>query len=168
MNVYIMRHGKAAERGRGGKDSERRLTSEGRRKTAQSAEGMSALGLRFDQVLSSPYLRAKETAQIAADVLQSGDRLALTGLLTPGADIGELIEEIAGRTARAENVLLVGHEPMLSELISLLVCGNRDAGVVLKKGALCKLTTDELRPGKCARLEWLLTARQMCAMRRRD
>jgi phosphohistidine phosphatase len=166
MNLYIMRHGKAAEVGRGGKDSERRLTPEGKRKTAASAEGMKALGLCFDLVLSSPYLRARETAEIVAKLQGVGKLVELTDALLPGAELGELIAEIACRKA-AENVLLVGHEPMLSELISLLVAGARGVGVVMKKGALCELSIEQLKPGKCARIEWLMTAKQMAAMRRR-
>ncbi len=167
MNLYILRHGKAAERGRRGKDSERALTAEGRRKTARSAEGMKSLGLRFDHVFSSPFLRARETAKIVAGVLDIGSRLELAERLKPGADLEALMEEIAALKRNEESILLVGHEPMLSELISLLVWGDRAAAVDLKKGALCKLTTDELRPRRCARLEWLLTPKQMCALRRR-
>ncbi len=167
MNLYILRHGKAAERNRGGKDSERSLTAEGRRKTARSAEGMKTLGLRFGRVLSSPYLRARETAEIVAGVLDLGSRLKLTEQLKPGADLERLIGVVAGHGDSDESILLVGHEPMLSELVSLLMCGNRAAAVDFKKGALCKLVVDQLRAGKCARLEWLLTAKQMCAIRRR-
>jgi phosphohistidine phosphatase len=57
--------------------------------------------------------------------------------------------------------MLVGHEPFLSQLISLLVSGDTESSVLLKKGGFCKLSTEHLKHGKCATLEWLLTPRQM-------
>jgi phosphohistidine phosphatase len=56
---------------------------------------------------------------------------------------------------------LVGHEPYLSQLISLLVSGREDIGIDFKKGGLCKLEAEKLRYGKCAQLIWLLTPKQM-------
>ena len=63
-----------------------------------------------------------------------------------------------------ESVLLVGHEPYLSGLISLLVSGKETFTVTMKKGGLCKLSTDSLHHGRCAALDWLLTPRQMALM----
>lgn len=63
-----------------------------------------------------------------------------------------------------ESVLLVGHEPFLSGLVSLLVAGNEGFCVVMKKGGLCKLAIDSLKHGRCAVLEWLLTPKQMGLM----
>jgi phosphohistidine phosphatase len=63
-----------------------------------------------------------------------------------------------------ESVLLVGHEPFLSGLISLLATGHEGFCVVMKKGGLCKLTIEALRHGRCATLEWLLTPKQMALM----
>jgi len=60
--------------------------------------------------------------------------------------------------------LLVGHEPYLSELISLLVAGDSSLCVVMKKGGLCKLSVETLKHGRCACLEWLLTPKQMALM----
>jgi phosphohistidine phosphatase len=62
------------------------------------------------------------------------------------------------------NVLLVGHEPGLSQLISLLVAGEAGVSILLKKGSLCKLSVESLKPGRCATLEWLLTPKQMALM----
>ena len=61
-------------------------------------------------------------------------------------------------------MLLVGHEPYLSGLISLLVSGEATCAVVMKKGGLCKLSIESLKPGRCAALEWLLTPKQMGLM----
>jgi phosphohistidine phosphatase SixA len=61
-------------------------------------------------------------------------------------------------------VLLVGHEPHLGELTSLLVAGQAGCGFTFKKGGLARLTTEALKAGRCATLEWLLTPRQMLRM----
>jgi phosphohistidine phosphatase len=60
--------------------------------------------------------------------------------------------------------MLVGHEPYLSGLISLLVSGDSDCRIVMKKGGLCKLSVGTLKHGRCAALEWLLTPKQLAAM----
>ena len=63
-----------------------------------------------------------------------------------------------------DRVLLVGHEPNLSELISLLVSGDASLNLAMKKGGLCKLSAEALSPRRCATLEWLLTPKQMGLM----
>src|ERR1035438_4666613 len=74
MNLFILRHGIAVEPGTHGyeKDADRPLTPEGERKLLQIAEAMEALDLTFDLILSSPYLRARQTAEIVAEALRQG------------------------------------------------------------------------------------------------
>src|SRR5437868_14257686 len=123
MNLFILRHGLAVEPGtaRFAKDSERPLTPKGKRKVSKIAKAMKAMELSFDVILSSPYVRARETAQIVAEGLNAGKRLKLTEALAPGGSAEKLIDLINQNGLPTENVLLVGHEPCLSELISLLV-----------------------------------------------
>jgi len=163
MEIYILRHGIAVERGAPGykKDSERPLTKEGEEKMHQIAEAMLAMGLKFDLILSSPYVRAADTAQIAASHFDEG--VTLTNSLVAGGSPLELIREI--NHAKVQRVLLVGHEPDLSSLISLLITGGTDAAIELKKGGLCKLTTEKLVFGQCATLNWLLTPKHLRVMR---
>jgi phosphohistidine phosphatase len=155
MEIYILRHGIAVPRGSRGykKDSDRPLTKEGEEKTHQIARTMREMGLQFDLILSSPYIRAKDTAKIVAGEL--GQQVTLTESLVPGADARELIAEI--NDEKPQRVLLVGHEPDLSGLISVLISGSGDALIELKKGGLCKLTSDKLIFARCAILNWLLT-----------
>jgi phosphohistidine phosphatase len=117
--------------------------------------------LSFDLILSSPFLRARQTAEIVAGELKLKKRLEFFDGLVPGGNPGALIHELNELKPAPENVLLVGHEPYLSRLISLLVSGGADAAIEMKKGGLCKLEAAELRPGQCARLAWLLTPSQM-------
>ena len=76
-----------------------------------------------------------------------------------------LIEELKRKHGKRKNVLLVGHEPYLSRLISLVISGSTSLPITLRKGALCKLSVDALIYGRCATLEWLLTSRQMRRMK---
>ena len=163
MEIYILRHGIAVERGTPGykKDSERPLTKEGEEKMHQIADAMLAMGLKFDLILSSPYVRAADTAQIVASHLD--EEVTFTDFLIPDGNPLELIREI--NDVRVQRVLLVGHEPDLSGLISILISGGSDAAIELKKGGLCRLTTEKLIFGECATLNWLLTPKQLRAMR---
>ena len=165
MNLYLLRHGLAAELTTAGltKDSERPLTPKGRRKLRKIAAGMKALELKFDVILCSPYVRARETAEIVAAAMRARKKIEFTAALTPGGSHSELIKQI-NHSPDFQEVLLVGHEPHLSEFISLLVSGKSGLSVVMKKGGLCKLTIESLSCGRCAALEWLLTPGQMVLM----
>jgi phosphohistidine phosphatase len=166
MNLYILRHGIATDPDAHefAKDADRPLTAEGKRKLRQIADAMEAMGLSFDLIVSSPYLRARQTAEIIAEALEERKRLELPDSLTPGGSPRKLVELLNHLEPSPENVLLVGHEPYLSSLISLLVSGDASLAVVMKKGGLCKLSTESLQYGRCAALVWLLTPKQMALM----
>jgi len=165
MNLFLMRHGLAVEPGTAGysNDADRPLTPKGRRKLRRAAETMKALDLSFDLILSSPLRRARQTAAILAKALNAQERLELSGSLAPG-NAARTIIECLRRLPMPDNVLLVGHEPGLSQLIALLVAGDSGLSVSMKKGGLCKLSAESLKPGRCATLEWLLTPKQMALM----
>jgi phosphohistidine phosphatase len=166
MNLYILRHGIAVEPGSPGyaKDADRALTPEGERKLRRITEAMEALDLSFDLILSSPYLRARQTAEIVAEAHKARKRLDYSDSLTPGGSTKKLVEYLDRLQPPPDSVLLVGHEPYLSGLVSLLVTGNESFCLVLKKGGLCKLAAESLKHGRCATLEWLLTPKQMALM----
>jgi phosphohistidine phosphatase len=167
MNFYILRHGIAVEHGARGyaNDSERPLTPKGRQRMRAIARAMIAMELRFDLILSSPYVRARQTAEIVADKFKARDLLQNSPHLASDGDPKKLTAELNRRKPAPENVLLAGHEPYLSELISTLVFGQSGPSMLLKKGGLCKLSVESLKHGRCATLEWLLTPRQMRLMR---
>jgi phosphohistidine phosphatase len=166
MNLYLLRHGLAVDHGTPGyaRDADRPLTPKGERKLARIADAMGELELSFDLILSSPYTRARQTAEIIAAALNARKKLEFSEGLTPDGSFKTLIEGINQLESRPDNVLLVGHEPHLSGLISLLVSGDSSFRVVMKKGGLCKLSIESLKHGRCAVLEWLLTPRQMGLM----
>lgn len=163
MQLYILRHAIAVERGTAGyaRDSERPLTDKGASKMRRIARGMQSLGLSFELVISSPYTRARQTAEILVDVYDMKDRLVFSGHLAAEASARDIVEEIDARYSRHRSLVLVGHEPYLSGLISTLVSGDDGLSITLKKGGLCLLDIGTLRYGRCATLEWLLTPRQL-------
>jgi phosphohistidine phosphatase len=157
MNLYIVRHGIAVERGAPGvkSDEERRLTDEGKEKTREVAEGLAALGVEVDLLLTSPLARAEETAEILAAVLHP-KRMKQTESLAPGFAMTDLCEAILAE-GKAENVMIVGHEPDFSELISTLVWGDDSGGLVMRKAGVALLSLKTLPPDEGgAALEWLL------------
>ena len=166
MNLFLMRHGIAVERGTAGYDldADRPLTPKGERRLERIADAMEAMDLSFDLILSSPYVRAQQTAEIISRALGLKKKLEFSGDLAPGEEARALLVSLNKRDPRPDNVLLVGHEPYLSELISTLTCGDVRMLIDFKKGGLCKLETETLRHGRCATLAWLLTPRQMSLM----
>jgi phosphohistidine phosphatase len=166
MNLYILRHGIAVERGTPGFDSDadRPLTAKGKRLVRQIAEAMREMELSFDLIFSSPFPRARQTAEIVAAVFKRQKKLACSNELTPGGNAKSLVGHLNKIKPPPENILLVGHEPYLSRFIGLLSAGNADMEIDLKKGGLCKLEVESLRHGRCAKLAWLLTPRQMKLM----
>lgn len=161
MNLYILRHGLAGERsGRYPDDRKRPLTAEGEKEMFQVAKGMREMKLGFDLILSSPFVRARQTAEIIADVFKSKN-LRVSDNLASEADPHNLITELNEDYPLLKNILLVGHKPYLSNLISQLSAGNGRLSLNLKKGGLCKLTVGKLRFGRCAKMKWLITPRQL-------
>jgi phosphohistidine phosphatase len=163
MEIYVLRHGIAVERGTPGykKDGDRPLTKEGEEKLYQIAQAMLAMDLEFDLILSSPFVRAAKTAQIVASELD--EEVTFTEFLEPDGNALALISQI--NHEKPQRVLLVGHEPDLSRLISVLTTGGTSASIELKKGGLCKMSADKLTFGQCATLNWLLTPKQLRGLR---
>jgi phosphohistidine phosphatase len=166
MNLYLLRHGLATELtpDQLAQDAERRLTPKGIRKLRKIAAGMNALELRFDLILSSPYTRARQTAELVARQLQPRKRVVRCDDLAPGGDPRELIAFLRGCEPVPAEVLLVGHEPYLSNFISLLTTGSAGCRLTLKKGGLAKMRAESLKPGQCATLEWLFGPKQLALL----
>jgi phosphohistidine phosphatase len=160
MNLYILRHAAALDKKEWRKaDSDRPLTKEGARKMGKAAKGLRRLDLQVDWILTSPYRRAYDTAVFVAKELRLKKKLRLWKSLAPDGDVKNLIRHLALDFRSWESVLLVGHEPYLSQLISVLTSGAPGSSLELDKGGLAKLSADSLTYGSCARLEWLLTSK---------
>ncbi|MFT3891093.1 MAG: phosphohistidine phosphatase SixA [Anaerolineales bacterium] len=158
MNLYIVRHAIAVERGTPGyeDDSQRPLTDSGIKKMKKIVKGLRQLDVDFDVILTSPYVRARDTAKILAKGFDRKDKVAFTDNLIPPGDFEKLIQEIQA-SYNVDNLALVGHEPMLSQFISWLTTGNNDSKITLKKGGVAYLVAENLFEDHRATLEWLLT-----------
>jgi phosphohistidine phosphatase len=163
MDLYVLRHAIAVERGTRDyleDDSKRPLTKKGIRRMRRGVRGLARAGLAFDLLLTSPYARARQTAEIVAEALEGDDRMEVFQPLTPETPPEQAIRQIARRTEKLDSVLLVGHEPQLSAIGSLLLAGNSGLALELGKGGAFKLEAEQLVPG-AAVLEWWLTPRQL-------
>jgi phosphohistidine phosphatase len=157
FELCFFRHGIAVEKDDPSvtSDAERPLTDEGARKTRAAAEGLSRLNGGYDKLLTSPWVRAKQTAAILAEVLEltSEELPELAGDRTPE----DLVKALTHRHGR--HTLLVGHEPLLSATVVHLLGG--DWLLDLKKAGACSLEVDALPSRKPATLLWHMTARQL-------
>jgi phosphohistidine phosphatase len=161
MILYLMRHAIAADADENTGDSQRPLTDKGRKKLGKIARNFEKLELGFDLILTSPYLRAKQTAEVVADTLNIKPHLVIESEnLTPYGFADKLVDEINSHKD-VNAVLVVSHEPFLSQLIGLLVAGDASLDIDMKKAGLCKLSIGTLKHGRCAVLEWLLTPAQL-------
>lgn len=163
MDVYILRHGKAEDAGPGMGDADRRLTKKGHEEIAAAGSWMAAQDLRFDLIAASPLLRAQETAVLVAEVLNIRDRLVIWNVLAPGGN-PETVCRLISRHQGISSILLVGHEPLLSSLISRIITGDENAGIVMSKGALAKVREFSYTGHPSGELVWLITAKQMAGI----
>jgi len=143
-------------------DSRRPLTLKGEERVKVAAAAMQVMELGVDLILSSPYQRARQTADIVATELGLRRSLDFRDELAPAGDLKALIQHINGRQPPPENVLLVGHEPDLSQFLSVLIFGANSGAIDFKKNGLARVEVeDTLKLGQCATLNWLLTPRQL-------
>lgn len=158
MKLYLIRHSNAEEFGMGEyeDDSQRPLTEKGCEKMEAIAAALRNLGLKPDLIVSSPYVRAHQTAQILAKGLKYKSEIQFNEALIPMGEVDTIIGEINERYL-VEELVLVGHEPSMSLLIGTLTAANLDMAITLKKGGVCCLEADDLRVERKASLEWLLT-----------
>jgi phosphohistidine phosphatase len=163
MNLYLLRHAKALDIGTGGirRDQDRPLAPEGEKKMRLIAAGLRQLEPGFDLILSSPCVRAQQTAEIVAQELRLKCPLQLTPHLEVEADLPALVAEINRQHRQATDLLLVGHEPSLGQMLSMLLTGDYHLAVDFKKAALAKVSADALRWGRCAVLEWFMAPKQL-------
>ena len=162
MNLYFLRHARAHPRSpKWDPDSKRPLTDEGEKQAEKVACGLRELDIDFDVILSSPYVRALKTAQIAADILKNKKLHTIAHLASDGSP-EQLIEHLNKEYLKVKNILLVGHEPYMTQLMSVLLTGNKDLQIDFKKAGVAKLSVDKsLQFGKCASLDWILTPQQV-------
>lgn len=165
MDLYVIRHAIAVDRDHPDvvSDAERWLTGEGIAKMKKAVRGLTRLVSHLDVIYTSPYVRAVQTAELVANGYADSPPVRQTPVLKPMVDFHEVSRLLASHTAR-DCVALVGHEPDLSELISMALFPDESASIQMKKGAVASLELmAPLRPGN-AGLQWLLQPRVLRAL----
>jgi phosphohistidine phosphatase len=157
--LYVVRHAIAAERGeQWPDDSKRPLTDRGISRFKEGVAGLRRLGVVVDEVLTSPLVRAKQTADLLAAGLEGGPPVKLCEALEPGHTPAATLAQVA-RQAKHQRIALVGHEPDLGELAAHLVGSRRP--LAFKKGGACRIDLDQLTPNRPGSLVWFLTPKVM-------
>ena len=159
--LYIMRHGIAEERGPAyPDDGERPLTPDGKKKLREAAQGLVRLGVELDWIVSSPLVRARQTAEIVGEEMGAHTPLDFCDALAPGGEAESLLKYL-GTHADRRRVLVTGHEPDLSALAARLVGAGSRANLAFKKGGCCLITFEEFPPQSPGTLLWWLTPKVM-------
>jgi phosphohistidine phosphatase len=157
MDLYIVRHAIAVERGDPAfpDDDERPLTPEGIHKFRLAARGLSELGLKLKRIVSSPLVRARQTAEILRDAVARNVEITLAEELRPETPLPETLAAVSRYSEQA--IAVVGHEPHLSGLTSYLLVGGGDAATIeFKKGAAARLAFPDRPAAGAGTLEWLI------------
>jgi phosphohistidine phosphatase len=132
MQLFVIRHAIAEDAAHGRDDASRELTDDGERKLRKVVKGLRALGVDFDRILTSPWIRAERTAELLRPLCDESPEATELLAQAPKAELLALIAE------KAETTAVVGHEPWLSELVSWLAFGDTKHGdaIALKKAGV--------------------------------
>jgi phosphohistidine phosphatase len=157
ITLYLIRHGIAIDRAEGINDEDRPLTPKGRQKTLAVAQQLKTLGLEFAEILTSPLVRARQTAEI---LLQQGlcNQVSVTDNLAPRGSFSDWLDWLKAynRPEQETAIALVGHEPDLSQWAERLLWGESRGVLLLKKAGIIGLTIpDEIDPIGNTILFWL-------------
>ena len=161
-----MRHGEAGKKlATGNRDFERSLTVAGQKEVAHIAKSLKDMGIKFDFILTSPLKRAHQTAAIVSKIFKNEKKMKDWDELKPEGNRPELYRKLTQFKLQS-SVLIVGHEPYLSDMISEIIFDGKGKHVVLKKAGLAKIGIISASPKLHGELKWLLTPRHMKNMAR--
>lgn len=161
--LYLIRHGVAEERGDNWPDDTRRpLTEEGMAGLRQEARGLVRLGVTLDVVLTSPLVRARQTADIVAAAFNTRPPIVTIDSLS-GGSTQSVLNDLEAQARRA-NIAIVGHEPGMGELAARLAGLKR--ALPFKKGAVCRIDVESLPPAGPGALRWFLTPKILRELRK--
>jgi phosphohistidine phosphatase len=155
MELYLFRHGVAEDAKPGRPDAERALTDEGKKKVADVVKTAHRAGVDPSLIVSSPYRRAIETARLAVEGFGYKRDIVRTETLVPHGSPEKVWAEL--RDYREEPaILLAGHEPLMSQLVTYLLSAP-GLRVEMKKAALVRIDVESLGPRPHGTLRWMLT-----------
>jgi len=154
MEIYLFRHGIAEDGEPGKPDSSRELTPEGHKKTAEVLKLARKAGVRPTLILTSPYARARQTAQIAADELGYASDILPVDSLVPHSSPENVWKDIRDH-ADQTSILLAGHEPLLSRMAAYLL-NAPSLRVEMKKAAIVRIDLESMRAAPHGVLRWMI------------
>lgn len=155
MELYLLRHAIAEDRSPSGRDEDRRLTDEGREKLRRVMKRASKAEVAPSLILSSPLVRAMQTAEIAAEILTYAGEIVRVDSLTPDSSPKDVWDEI--RTHKDETaILLAGHEPLFSATTAYLLGATRSM-VDFRKAGLVRIDVHGFGASPAGVLQWMLT-----------
>jgi phosphohistidine phosphatase len=158
FELYLIRHGLAAERGENFPDDAKRpLTARGIQRMKRAGKALVALDVMFDVMLASPLVRTRQTAEAVASSFREPPPIVNAPSLAPGGTHNAIVEELGKQSQRRKKIAIVGHEPGIGELAARLL-GLRKA-IDFKKGAICRIDVTALPPTGNGQLKWFLTPR---------
>ena len=157
--LYLMRHGIAADCEDSGDDASRPLTPEGRLKLRAIAKGLRSIGVELDWIITSPLRRAVETGEAVADAIAESAPRGVCDALAPGINSAQEVIAFLARERSRSRVLLSGHEPDMSALAAEFTGAGPSARFAFKKGACCLISFDEFPSPSAGQLSWWLTPR---------
>jgi phosphohistidine phosphatase len=158
--LYLVRHAIAGERGpQWPRDEERPITKEGAARMREIVKGFRRLDESIDLILTSPLVRARQTADILAAGLSPAPAIRAFAALAPGSSPPQVVAALSALRTRAEGIALVGHEPGLGLLAAWLI--NARTPPPFKKGGICRIDLDDWPPARGGRLIWLATPKML-------
>lgn len=159
MDLFILRHGEAGKRsGSRGNDSNRPLTTTGEKEITDIADSFKKIGIDFDAILTSPLKRAQQTADLVARQFKAQKKMRQVKELSPEgskSDLYRLLSSFKEETS----LLIVGHSPYLSEMISEVVTDGKYGRIDIKKGGVARIRVTNSTPKFKGELRWLITPR---------
>jgi phosphohistidine phosphatase len=158
IRLYIVRHGIAKEPvDHAGPDETRPLTGKGRRRFRRSARAFARLGESIDLLISSPYVRAVQTAEILANALKISE-VQISHALTPSQSPEAILLAITGQVHEGQGVALVSHDPLVSRLLAHAadLTPVEGARVIFRKGCIVRVDVGSLPSARPAQAKWWL------------
>jgi phosphohistidine phosphatase len=152
MQIFFLRHGNAGEpKLNPAKDAKRPLDKLGIEQSHDVGRALAALNITVDAIISSPLKRATQTAAVVANEIDHEEKVVIDNALRPGAT-WEQFQELLRRYSRKDAIMVVGHNPTMTEFLNKLV-GSPPTALEMKKGAIARV---EREGRKAAALKWCL------------
>jgi phosphohistidine phosphatase len=165
MELYILRNGEAGAHLRDQSDEYHRpLSDTGRSQVERVARWLADQEIVFDAIVTSPLPRARESAEIVAACVECREEIFESGDLEPKIPPDILLDKLF-HFFQAENVLIVGHGPEISQIISVLIAGHSHAAIHVARGGLAKVRHVQYFEGAAGELQWVITPDQLPEVR---